>query len=74
MGMYTSHHRRYIFWREEIKNSTGNLTVKGKQGHIAYPHLAINPVYTFAPALFGEDGRHGEQDERNARNAETLKT
>ncbi len=28
-----------------------NLTVKGKQGHIAYPHLAINPVHTFAPAL-----------------------
>lgn len=30
---------------------SGNLTVKGKQGHIAYPHLAINPVHTFAPAL-----------------------
>ena len=30
---------------------SGNLTVKGKQGHIAYPHLAINPVHTFASAL-----------------------
>ena len=30
---------------------SGNLTVKGKQGHIAYPHLAINPVHTFATAL-----------------------
>ena len=30
---------------------SGNLNVKGKQGHIAYPHLAINPVHTFAPAL-----------------------
>ena len=30
---------------------SGNLTVKGKQGHIAYPYLAINPVHTFAPAL-----------------------
>lgn len=30
---------------------SGNLTVKGKQGHIAYPHLAINPVHAFAPAL-----------------------
>ena len=30
---------------------SGNLTVKGKQGHIAYPHLAINPVHIFAPAL-----------------------
>ncbi len=25
--------------------------MKGKQGHIAYPHLAVNPVHTFAPAL-----------------------
>ncbi|WP_107860600.1 succinyl-diaminopimelate desuccinylase [Neisseria weaveri] len=30
---------------------SGNLTVKGKQGHIAYPHLAINPVHTVATAL-----------------------
>ena len=30
---------------------SGNLNVKGKQGHIAYPHLAINPMHTFAPAL-----------------------
>ena len=30
---------------------SGNLTVKGKQGHIAYPHLAINPMHTFATAL-----------------------
>jgi len=28
-----------------------NLTVKGVQGHIAYPHLAENPIATFAPAL-----------------------
>lgn len=26
------------------------LTVKGIQGHVAYPHLARNPVHTFAPA------------------------
>ena len=41
---------------DTIKNGrrgslSGNLTVKGKQGHIAYPHLAVNPVHTFAPAL-----------------------
>ena len=30
---------------------SGNLTVKGKQGHIAYPHLANNPIHAFAPAL-----------------------
>ncbi|OOS04617.1 succinyldiaminopimelate desuccinylase [Moraxella cuniculi DSM 21768] len=27
------------------------LTVTGKQGHIAYPHLAINPMHALAPAL-----------------------
>ncbi|GAB2884065.1 succinyl-diaminopimelate desuccinylase [Paraburkholderia jirisanensis] len=30
---------------------TGKLTVKGVQGHIAYPHLAKNPVHLLAPAL-----------------------
>lgn len=30
---------------------SGKLTVKGVQGHIAYPHLARNPVHQFAPAL-----------------------
>lgn len=30
---------------------SGKLTVKGKQGHVAYPHLARNPVHEFAPAL-----------------------
>jgi succinyl-diaminopimelate desuccinylase len=27
------------------------LTVHGVQGHIAYPHLASNPIHRFAPAL-----------------------
>ncbi|GAC1354881.1 MAG: succinyl-diaminopimelate desuccinylase [Variovorax sp.] len=30
---------------------SGRLTVKGVQGHIAYPHLAKNPVHAVAPAL-----------------------
>jgi succinyl-diaminopimelate desuccinylase len=30
---------------------SGRLTVKGVQGHIAYPHLARNPVHDLAPAL-----------------------
>jgi len=30
---------------------SGKLSVKGIQGHIAYPHLAKNPVHLFAPAL-----------------------
>ncbi|MBF0804676.1 MULTISPECIES: succinyl-diaminopimelate desuccinylase [Neisseria] len=41
---------------DTIKNGrrgslSGNLTVKGRQGHIAYPHLAANPIHIFAPAL-----------------------
>lgn len=27
------------------------LKVKGKQGHVAYPHLAVNPIHMAAPAL-----------------------
>lgn len=30
---------------------SGRLTVKGIQGHIAYPHLAKNPIHLVAPAL-----------------------
>lgn len=30
---------------------SGRLTVKGIQGHIAYPHLARNPIHLLAPAL-----------------------
>lgn len=30
---------------------SGKLAVKGVQGHIAYPHLAKNPMHLFAPAL-----------------------
>jgi succinyl-diaminopimelate desuccinylase len=29
----------------------GELRIIGKQGHIAYPHLAANPVHLLAPAL-----------------------
>jgi succinyl-diaminopimelate desuccinylase len=41
---------------DTIKNGrrgtlTGKLTVKGIQGHVAYPQLARNPVHQLAPAL-----------------------
>ncbi|HEY7803457.1 MAG TPA: succinyl-diaminopimelate desuccinylase, partial [Orrella sp.] len=41
---------------DTIKNGrrgsmSGKLTVKGKQGHIAYPHMAINPIHRATPAL-----------------------
>jgi succinyl-diaminopimelate desuccinylase len=30
---------------------SGKLTVKGIQGHVAYPHLVKNPIHLLAPAL-----------------------
>jgi succinyl-diaminopimelate desuccinylase len=41
---------------DTIKNGrrgslSGRLTVEGVQGHVAYPHLARNPVHIVAPAL-----------------------
>lgn len=41
---------------DTIKNGrrgslSGSLTVKGVQGHIAYPHLASNPIHLAAPAI-----------------------
>lgn len=41
---------------DTIKNGrrgtlSGKLLVKGKQGHVAYPHLAHNPIHALAPAL-----------------------
>ena len=41
---------------DTIKNGrrgslSGSLTIHGKQGHIAYPHLAANSIHLAAPAL-----------------------
>ena len=41
---------------DTIKNGrrgslSGALTIKGVQGHIAYPHLAKNPIHLAAPAI-----------------------
>jgi succinyl-diaminopimelate desuccinylase len=41
---------------DTIKNGrrgslSGTLTVKGMQGHIAYPHLVKNPIHMAAPAI-----------------------
>lgn len=54
---------------DSIKNGrrgslSGNLTIKGIQGHIAYPHLAENPIHTVAPALeqlVGVQWDHGNE-------------
>jgi succinyl-diaminopimelate desuccinylase len=34
------------------------LTVNGKQGHVAYPHLADNPIHRLAPALAELNQQH----------------
>lgn len=41
---------------DTIKNGrrgslSGTLTIKGIQGHVAYPHLAKNPIHLAAPAI-----------------------
>ncbi len=30
---------------------TATITAKGIQGHVAYPHLVVNPIHKVAPAL-----------------------
>src|SRR5581483_11185804 len=40
---------------------SGRLTVHGVQGHVAYPHLAENPVHKLAPALAELTGRVWDQ-------------
>jgi succinyl-diaminopimelate desuccinylase len=39
----------------------GVLTVRGKQGHVAYPHLADNPVHRALPALTALCAEHWDQ-------------
>jgi succinyl-diaminopimelate desuccinylase len=40
---------------------SGRLTVHGVQGHIAYPHLSVNPIHTIAPALAELTSREWDQ-------------
>ena len=34
-----------------VGSITGNLYIQGIQGHVAYPHLAENPIHKAAPFL-----------------------
>jgi len=43
---------------------TGDVVVKGIQGHVAYPHLADNPIHKLAPAIAELSQTHW--DEGNA--------
>ncbi len=43
---------------------TGDLIIKGVQGHVAYPHLARNPVHQGAPALAELAATHWDDGNR----------
>ena len=54
---------------DTIKNGrrgslSGRLLVRGIQGHVAYPHLARNPVHELAPVLAELAGTQWDQGDR----------
>ncbi len=40
---------------------SGRLVIKGKQGHVAYPQLARNPIHLLAPALVDLTREHWDE-------------
>lgn len=65
IGEPTSQHQLGDMIKNGRRGSlSGKLRVRGKQGHVAYPHQAINPIHRFAPALtelaaeVWDDGNH----------------
>jgi succinyl-diaminopimelate desuccinylase len=52
IGEPTSTHQLGDFIKNGRRGTlSGKLFIRGKQGHVAYPHLAENPIHRFAPAL-----------------------
>ncbi|SIN98288.1 succinyl-diaminopimelate desuccinylase [Salinivibrio sp. ES.052] len=47
----STHHVGDVVKNGRRGSITGDLYVKGTQGHVAYPHLATNPVHQAMPAL-----------------------
>ena len=47
----STHHVGDVVKNGRRGSITGDLLVKGTQGHVAYPHLADNPVHRAMPAL-----------------------
>ncbi len=47
----STHHVGDVVKNGRRGSLTGELSVKGIQGHVAYPHLARNPVHQAMPAL-----------------------
>jgi succinyl-diaminopimelate desuccinylase len=43
---------------------SGQLAVRGVQGHVAYPHLARNPIHQLAPALVELTGTEWDRGDR----------
>jgi succinyl-diaminopimelate desuccinylase len=44
---------------------TAKLTLEGKQGHVAYPHLAINPIHQLSPVLLDLCTRQWDEGDEN---------
>lgn len=62
VGEPSSHERLGDIVKNGRRGSlNGTLTVRGKQGHVAYPHLADNPVHRAAPALAELCAEHWDQ-------------
>jgi succinyl-diaminopimelate desuccinylase len=52
VGEPSSHERLGDIIKNGRRGSlNGFLTVKGRQGHVAYPHRAVNPLHVLAPSL-----------------------
>ena len=52
VGEPSSHEHLGDFIKNGRRGSlSGNLCIYGQQGHVAYPHLADNPIHRFAPVL-----------------------
>lgn len=47
----STHHIGDVIKNGRRGSITGDLVIKGTQGHVAYPHLANNPVHQAMPAL-----------------------
>jgi succinyl-diaminopimelate desuccinylase len=47
----STHHVGDVIKNGRRGSISGTLKIHGVQGHIAYPHLADNPIHRFAPAL-----------------------
>ena len=57
----STHHTGDIIKNGRRGSLGGKLLVKGIQGHVAYPHLARNPIHQVAPALAELSSEHWDE-------------